>query len=199
MPERQPGGGADTRRGHRRGVEVAPAGRQIQPRRFDQRRSAADEGIEYDSVARGVGGQQLFDELRRELSGPGKGIGPYPFGDVEVALRKGRPVQRRGGEGVVQDHGCGTGTGGGGPAARRCFSLALGIAPVNAPTRAPTHVSTRTPTSGPERFPDSAGVTGPQAVGGVSTSSPRGPSPATPGRWRPACWPDFRNLTPRCA
>ena len=95
----------DPRQGHRRGVEVAPAGRQTQPCRFDQRRPAADEGVEYDAVARGVGRQQPFDELRRELPGPGEGIGPHPFGDVEGALGKGRPVQGRGGEGVVQDHG----------------------------------------------------------------------------------------------
>ena len=121
----------DPREGHRRGVEVAPAGRQLQPRRLDQRRPAAGEGVEYDPVARGVGGQQLFDELRRELSGPGQGVGPHPLGDVEGALGKGGPVQGRGGEGVVQGHGrnewdAERGRGGEALPARRCLSLMFG-------------------------------------------------------------------------
>ena len=121
----------DPREGHRRGVEVAPAGRQLQPRRLDQRRPAAGEGVEYDPVARGAGGQQLFDELRRELPGPGQGIGPHPLGDVEGALGKGGPVQGRGGEGVVQDHGRNEWDaervrGGEALPARRCLSLMFG-------------------------------------------------------------------------
>ena len=61
-------------------------------------------GSRMTPAPRGVGDKQGFGELRRELSGPWKGIGPYSFGDVEVALRERLPVQRGSGEGFVQEH-----------------------------------------------------------------------------------------------
>ena len=90
---------------HRGGVDVSPAGRQLEARGFDQRCSAADKGVQHDSIARCVCRQQPFDELRRELSGPRERIGPCPFSNVEGAIGKRRPVQGSCGEIVVQDHG----------------------------------------------------------------------------------------------
>ena len=89
---------------HRCGIELDSAGPEPLPRRLDQRGTTPGKGVQNDSSPRGVGDKQGFGELRRELSGPWKGIGPYAFGDVEVALRERLPVQGGSGEGFVQEH-----------------------------------------------------------------------------------------------
>ena len=54
------------------GIEFGASGSQLEPRRFNEGCAATDKWIQDDTVAGGVGVEQLFDELRGELPGPGE-------------------------------------------------------------------------------------------------------------------------------
>ena len=67
-------------------IEVAAAGSQPQPRRFDQRSAAADERVENHRAPVRIGAEQTLNELRGELPIPRQQVGPHPLGNVEAAL-----------------------------------------------------------------------------------------------------------------
>lgn len=86
------------------GVQFAAAGREPHSRRLHKRRPAAGKGIQNDGAARRVGGQQLLDKLRRELTGPGQRVRPHSPLDIQAGRRQRLPVECDRGQGFLRKY-----------------------------------------------------------------------------------------------